>query len=150
MGGNRRSKFEVEGLEIVAMMSVTDRWCALEYRLRDFNEWGQCQILDLLTRYSPSNEEEVFDMLVSCVHRQYMYIIDMYTCTCIHMCIQFTCTLYVHVCDKTQILNKGKATQYSKVPRQPFSIHMHACVYIYSRNYYHTPSYSIPGVMCTL
>jgi AP-4 complex subunit beta-1 len=32
-------------------------------RLRDFNEWGQCQILDLLTRYSPSNEEEVFDML---------------------------------------------------------------------------------------
>ena len=34
-------------------------------RLRDFSEWGQCQILELLMRYSPSNEEEVFDILVS-------------------------------------------------------------------------------------
>jgi AP-4 complex subunit beta-1 len=32
-------------------------------RLRDFSEWGQCQILNLLVRYSPSNDEEVYDIL---------------------------------------------------------------------------------------
>ena len=34
-------------------------------RLRDFSEWGQCQIMELLKRYQPASEEEVFDLLVS-------------------------------------------------------------------------------------
>ena len=34
-------------------------------RLRDFSEWGQCQVLQLLLRYKCANEEEVFDILVS-------------------------------------------------------------------------------------
>ena len=34
-------------------------------RLRDFSEWGQCQVLDFLLRYQPSTEDETFDMLVS-------------------------------------------------------------------------------------
>ncbi|XP_064391971.1 uncharacterized protein LOC135339670 [Halichondria panicea] len=32
-------------------------------RLRDFNEWGQCQILELLRRYQPSSDEDLFDIL---------------------------------------------------------------------------------------
>lgn len=32
-------------------------------RLRDFSEWGQCQILQLLLRYKCEDEEEVFDIL---------------------------------------------------------------------------------------
>lgn len=34
-------------------------------RLRDFSEWGQCQVLKLLERYHPASEDEIFDMLVS-------------------------------------------------------------------------------------
>ena len=34
-------------------------------RLRDFSEWGQCQVLKLLERYHPTSEDEIFDMLVS-------------------------------------------------------------------------------------
>ena len=33
-------------------------------RLRDFSEWGQCQVLKLLQRYHPASEDELFDMLV--------------------------------------------------------------------------------------
>ena len=33
-------------------------------RLKEFSEWAQCQILDLLLRYHPATEDEVFDMLV--------------------------------------------------------------------------------------
>lgn len=32
-------------------------------RLRDFSEWGQCQLLELLLRFHPSSEDEVFDMM---------------------------------------------------------------------------------------
>lgn len=35
------------------------------YRLRDFSEWGQCQVLNLLQHYHPASEDELFDMLVS-------------------------------------------------------------------------------------
>lgn len=38
-------------------------FCLL-FRLRDFSEWGQCQVLQLLLRYKASDEEEVFDLLV--------------------------------------------------------------------------------------
>ena len=34
------------------------------FRLRDFSEWGQCQVLQMLLRYKASDEEEVFDLLV--------------------------------------------------------------------------------------
>ena len=34
-------------------------------RLRDFSEWGQCQIMELLRTYQPVSEDEVFDLLVS-------------------------------------------------------------------------------------
>lgn len=34
-------------------------------RLKDFSEWGQCQVLELLRRYRPSSENELFDILVS-------------------------------------------------------------------------------------
>ena len=58
-------------LSVVEM--VCSSTCVYIYRLRDFSEWGQCQILDLLARYSPSNDEEVFDILVSRVHVYMMY-----------------------------------------------------------------------------
>ncbi|XP_062518423.1 uncharacterized protein LOC134193605 isoform X2 [Corticium candelabrum] len=32
-------------------------------RLKEFTEWSQCLVLQLLTRYRPSNEEEIFDIL---------------------------------------------------------------------------------------
>ena len=34
-------------------------------RLKDFSEWSQCQVLDLLLRYHPTSENELFDILVS-------------------------------------------------------------------------------------
>ena len=34
-------------------------------RLKDFSEWGQCQVLDLLRRYQPVSEDDLFDVLVS-------------------------------------------------------------------------------------
>ena len=35
-------------------------------RLREFNEWHQCLVLDtLLIRYKPSSEDENFDIMVS-------------------------------------------------------------------------------------
>ena len=36
-------------------------------RLKEFTEWSQCLVLQLLTRYRPSNEEEIFDILVCCI-----------------------------------------------------------------------------------
>ena len=35
------------------------------FRLRDFSEWGQCQVMDLLKNYKPASEDEMFDFLVS-------------------------------------------------------------------------------------
>ena len=34
-------------------------------RLREFNEWHQCLVLDILTQYKPSSEDENFDIMVS-------------------------------------------------------------------------------------
>ena len=34
-------------------------------RLREFNEWHQCLVLDILIRYKPSSEDENFDIMVS-------------------------------------------------------------------------------------
>jgi AP-4 complex subunit beta-1 len=33
-------------------------------RLKDFNEWGQCAVLDLLTRYQPEYEDECYEFMV--------------------------------------------------------------------------------------
>ena len=33
-------------------------------RLKDFSEWSQCLVLQLLARYQPTDEEEIFDILV--------------------------------------------------------------------------------------
>ena len=41
-----------------------ERTCVL-CRLKDFSEWGQCQVLELLQRYQPTSENELFDILVS-------------------------------------------------------------------------------------
>ncbi len=54
---------------------VSVQWCYC--RLRDFNEWGQCQILEILRRYEPSSEEDLFDILVSFNNSVCVYI---YTC----------------------------------------------------------------------
>ncbi|KAK3736104.1 hypothetical protein QZH41_013529 [Actinostola sp. cb2023] len=32
-------------------------------RLKSMNEWCQCQVLDLLTRYTPPDEQEIYDIL---------------------------------------------------------------------------------------
>jgi AP-4 complex subunit beta-1 len=32
-------------------------------RLKEFNEWGQCSVMEVLMRYTPSDEEEMIDML---------------------------------------------------------------------------------------
>lgn len=32
-------------------------------RLREFNDWGQCTILQLLSRYVPEDEDEVYTLL---------------------------------------------------------------------------------------
>lgn len=33
-------------------------------RLRDFNEWGQCIVLDVVARYQPKDQGEMFDIMV--------------------------------------------------------------------------------------
>ncbi len=33
-------------------------------RIREFNEWGQCVLLDLVSRYTPASQEEMFDIMV--------------------------------------------------------------------------------------
>jgi AP-4 complex subunit beta-1 len=33
-------------------------------RLHEFNEWGQCSVLDLVARYTPTNDKEMFDIMV--------------------------------------------------------------------------------------
>ena len=35
------------------------------WRLKDFNEWSQSLVLQVLSRYKPAGEDEVFDILVS-------------------------------------------------------------------------------------
>jgi AP-4 complex subunit beta-1 len=32
-------------------------------KLRDFHEWGQCAVLDLLVKYEPASNDELFDIL---------------------------------------------------------------------------------------
>jgi AP-4 complex subunit beta-1 len=32
-------------------------------RIREFSEWGQCAVLDLISRYSPSSDDEMFDIM---------------------------------------------------------------------------------------
>lgn len=32
-------------------------------RIREFNEWGQCIVLDLVARYAPATNEEMFDIM---------------------------------------------------------------------------------------
>ncbi|GLC44199.1 hypothetical protein PLESTB_000752500 [Pleodorina starrii] len=32
-------------------------------RIKEFSDWGQCQVLELVTHYTPSSEAEVYDML---------------------------------------------------------------------------------------
>lgn len=34
-------------------------------RIREFNEWGQCAVLELTAKYTPANNEEMFDIMVS-------------------------------------------------------------------------------------
>ncbi len=33
-------------------------------RIREFNEWGQCIVLDLVARYVPTSNDEMFDIMV--------------------------------------------------------------------------------------
>ena len=32
-------------------------------RIRDFSDWGQCLVMDLVARYKPANEEELFGIM---------------------------------------------------------------------------------------
>ena len=34
-------------------------------RFHEFLEWGQCLLLEILLRYSPENDEEMFDIMVN-------------------------------------------------------------------------------------
>ena len=36
-------------------------WLCL--RIKEFNEWAQCLILDLISNYIPSDNEEIFDVM---------------------------------------------------------------------------------------
>lgn len=36
-------------------------------RMREFNEWSQCIILDLVARYKPGEQQETFDIMNLCV-----------------------------------------------------------------------------------
>ena len=49
------------------------------YRLHEFSEWGQCQILGILTHYKPASEEEIFDILV-------IFTIDPQLASCYLLC----------------------------------------------------------------
>ena len=33
-------------------------------RIRDFNEWGQCAVLELLYRYHPESEDDYYEIMV--------------------------------------------------------------------------------------
>lgn len=39
-------------------------------RLKEFTEWSQCLVLQLLARYQPADEEEIFDILVWCILKE--------------------------------------------------------------------------------
>ena len=47
--------------------------CVVYYRMKEFSEWAQCQVLDLLRRYQPSSEDDLFDVLVGNCAYMYMY-----------------------------------------------------------------------------
>lgn len=32
-------------------------------RFREFSDWGQCAVLDLIAKYTPANEDELFGMM---------------------------------------------------------------------------------------
>lgn len=34
------------------------------YKLKEFNEWGQCLILDLTAKYVPKSDQEMLDIMV--------------------------------------------------------------------------------------
>ena len=36
-------------------------------RLKDFSEWGQCTVIDLVSKYTPENQEEMFEIMVRCI-----------------------------------------------------------------------------------
>lgn len=36
----------------------------LLFRFHEFSEWGQCLLLEILLRYTPENDEELFDVMV--------------------------------------------------------------------------------------
>lgn len=33
------------------------------YRIKDFNEWAQCLVLDLVSKYLPADNGEIFDIM---------------------------------------------------------------------------------------
>ena len=46
-------------------MLTKDIAYSLFNRLREYPDWSQCVVMGILVRYVPSNEEEVYDILVS-------------------------------------------------------------------------------------
>lgn len=42
------------------MVSLRDCW---GYRIKDFSEWAQCLVLDVVSKYVPSDPEESFNMM---------------------------------------------------------------------------------------
>lgn len=47
----------------VALLGCIKMYPFLICRMKRFNEWGQCAVLNLLVSYSPETEEERFDIL---------------------------------------------------------------------------------------
>jgi vesicle coat complex subunit len=37
-------------------------------RIKDFSEWGQCTVIELVSKYTPENQEEMFEIMVRCCH----------------------------------------------------------------------------------
>jgi hypothetical protein len=51
--------------------------------IRAFSDWAQCFVLELVTRYQPSSEEERFDILEVRLHASGVpHASDMQRCTC--------------------------------------------------------------------
>lgn len=34
-------------------------------RIKEFNEWGQCAVLELVAKYKPNSDQEMFDIMVT-------------------------------------------------------------------------------------
>ena len=79
-------------------------------RLRDFSEWGQCQVLELLVRYTPSQNEEVYDMLVR-DHLSHYHLAFINTQLCLHS------NYFVYV--------------YTLIQRIRQLFHVYTCIYMY-------------------